>query len=581
VRTLRAVAVAGLASLLSFRAAAGAGPDRQSVLTRAARHQAAGAHAEAAAALRPYMQEHPADAEAGLLLGQALMESGDTAAAVRAWRRLIEAHADPTPLYRAVIDRLRRGGHTAEAMRFMEEAHRRLGDPRPYVWELAELYLGQQEYDRAVDALLEYVRVEPRRLGLIEGRLMGLVRAEARGRSEAGDGDAAGAGATGLLRALARAAAAARADGGAGPDFLAAHVLLGSVALEAGQARRGLEAYTAIAPLAEAGPLLFQFASRCSAAGRHATAAAAYALFRTHAPDSPYLFQALLRQARAEESAGRPEPAAALYAELAETYPGRPEALEALLSAGRLRLERPGDCAAARAAFETVLAQDRSGRLRPAALQSLADCDLRSGDLEAARDRYEELLAAGAEAVPAARYGLALVALYQGRLEAVAEHGDSLLAHDAADERANDALELQVLVDEFGAQPEALAAYARALFLEKQGRVEEAAVAWQRVTQEGPAALQARGLLRWAEATADPDAALALYDRVRARWPGSPHDLRARLGRAGILERRGDLGGALMEYETALLAFPESARAPEVRLEIERLRRLVGKGATG
>ena len=451
-------------------------------------------------------------------------------------------------------------------------------------WDLAELYLHEDEYERAVAALLAYLRHEPQRLGLIEGRLLSLTKAERLGR---GDHDAEGdltpgARTAGLLQALDRAATAARKAGGqAAGGMLAAHVLLGSVALEAGQEEQALEAYAVIAPLSEAAPLIFQFASRCSAAGQHETAAEAYALFRAHGGDSPYRFQALLRQAEAEERAGHLERAAALYRQLADDFPGRPEAVEALQRAGQLCLSQGGDLEAARAAFEQVLALDRSGRLRTSAQQSLAECDLLAGDLEGARDRYEALLATGEDALPAAHFGLAQIALYQGRLDAVVAHGDSLVARHPAHELTNDALELQLLVDDFSQHAPALAAYARALLLERQGRRDEAREAWEWLTEYGPNDLRARSLLRRARSSRPPDSSMALYDQVLAAWPDTTFGLQARLGRAGVLERLGRLAEAQTEYERALLAFPESARAPEMRLEIQRLRRITGEEGAG
>ena len=47
------------------------------------------------------------------------------------------------------------------------------------------------------------------------------------------------------------------------------------------------------------------------------------------------------------------------------------------------------------------------------------------------------------------------------------------------------------------------------------------------------------------------------------------------MGRARLLEERGDLDGALEAYETALLHFADDPRGPLVRLHIQRLRPLV------
>lgn len=591
---MRRGAVLVLAGLLGLGAAALATPPREEALERAAHLRVQGQYRQAAAALRPLVRERPGDAEAALLLGQVLVDAGQPDEGARIWSALVEEQRSSAEVYRAVIERLRRAGLNTRAMDLMERAHRELDDPRPYAWGLTELCLQEGEYGRAVSALLDHLDREPGRLALMEGRLLLLVRAErAAGRgSDSPGGDAVAARPTpdqelralgsvtaGLLRALDRAAETG--DPARASRALATHSLRGSIALEAGLGRRGLAAYTQAADLPGAAPLIYQFASRAQAAGLNETASRAYALARAHVGGGPIGFQALLRQAQVEESAGHWQVATALYRQLADQYPGRPEAAQALLRVGQLILRQGEDLQVARAALERVLSADRSGRWRGEARQGLAECDLRAGDLAGARDAYEALLADGAATRPEALYGLAEVALYEGRYDAVVERGDSLVARHADHDLANDALELQLLVDEFGDRGQGLAAYAGALLLERQGRSDEAEAAWEALAETGPEGLRARSLLRWARLCRQPDVSLSLYERVVRTWPESPYGLDARLGRAALLERLRGPKQALPEYEAALLAHPESARAPQVRLEIERLRRLGPAGGAG
>jgi len=570
--------LAGLAVVaMGLATEVGAQSERAAAVARAVELQTAGQYSQAATVLRPWVDGNPGDVEAALLLGQVLIDGDRAGQALDVWRGLLAAHRGSGAVYRAVIDRLRREDQIAAAIDIMEQAHRELDDPRPYAWDLTELCLQRDEYERAAKALLALLVREPRRLGLMEGRLLSLAQAERAAGHGGQDGDGnptAGATTAGLLEALDRAAAAAREEAGdEGRHLLAAHVLLGSLALEVGQEDRALAAYTVIAPLPAATPLVFQFASRCQAVGRDATAAAAYGLIRTHAPDSPFLFQALLRQAQAAKSAGSPESATSLYRQLADDFPSHPEALDALLRIGQIGLEQ-GRIDEARTSFEQVLSLVRAGGRRTTVQFALAECDLRAGDLEGARDRLEVLLTAGADIRPRVLYGLLEIAFYQGRFEAVTALGDSLLAHDAAHSLANDALELQLLVDEFSSDSQALATYASALLLERLDRREEAETAWQRFTEYGPDELRSRSLLRRAQLSGRPHYSMNLYDEVLSQWPQSPQGLEAHLGRAALLERLGDVAAALTEVEGALLTFPASARAPELRLEIQRLRRL-------
>ena len=66
--------------------------------------------------------------------------------------------------------------------------------------------------------------------------------------------------------------------------------------------------------------------------------------------------------------------------------------------------------------------------------------------------------------------------------------------------------------------------------------------------------------------------ALALYERLAREFPAGRHVVEAQLARAELLVRALQVREALRICEAALLAAPEDARAPELRLRIRRLR---------
>ena len=77
------------------------------------------------------------------------------------------------------------------------------------------------------------------------------------------------------------------------------------------------------------------------------------------------------------------------------------------------------------------------------------------------------------------------------------------------------------------------------------------------------------------------DAALEFYKQLLGGRPAAPFFIDALLGAARLREARGELAMALKQYETALLQFPDDVRAPEVRLQIQRLRQLRAAGGEG
>ena len=205
----------------------------------------------------------------------------------------------------------------------------------------------------------------------------------------------------------------------------------------------------------------------------------------------------------------------------------------------------------------------------------LAECDLAEGDLDAAGDRYRALLTASA-GDRAARYGLGRLAWLRADFDGALAHFDTLLAAQPGHELANDALEIVAFIEEQrGNEPE-LALYATSLLYQHQGRHAEAARV-RRELQSAPEGIRVRAMLdqaRACEARARADSALAGYAEVAASFPGRREALTALILWARLLEKQARPLEALRAWESALLGFPGDPRAPQVRLEIQRLRPL-------
>jgi len=105
----------------------------------------------------------------------------------------------------------------------------------------------------------------------------------------------------------------------------------------------------------------------------------------------------------------------------------------------------------------------------------------------------------------------------------------------------------------------------------------EAEASWAWLDTHAPPGIRELALVtraRLVEA-AEPDRALGLYERLRAEFPDGRHAIAAELGRARFLERGGRLDPALKAYEATLLQWPDDPQAPQIRLEIQRLRSLL------
>jgi tetratricopeptide (TPR) repeat protein len=511
--------------------------------------------------LGPWLRRHPEDLAAYLHLGDAHAGLGAPDKAVATWRRALRRQPPSPSLYKQLSDRCQAAGLHAEAIRFLLDGRKATDLPDLFGWELAGLYLRQKDYQKAVDAYLATLQQTPKRYSLVEKKLM----------DQMADERAAAA----IMQAL--QAALTRISDEAG-DPLQAAMLASSCSLERGRPQTGLQILAAVAGSPEIADLLFQYASRCEARGHDAVAARAYALFTERRPDSPYLYVALLRQAEITARRGDHTRAAELYGQLIRRYPSKPETREAVFHLGRLQLEELDDLQGARSTFAALLQTPHRDPWTYGALELHAECSLRAGELDSAENSLQQLQRLDPRSAYPARFRLGELRYFQTDLDAARRIFQELLEQDPAHELANDALELLVLCAALQDQEEVLEHFATAQLRERQRRPSQATAHWNWLAAHAPPALREQALLRQARTRAEEEElekALALYTELATRNPRGPHAVEAQAAIASIRERRGDLKIALKHYETALLTDPDDARAPEIRLHIQRLRRQV------
>ena len=537
-------------------------PDDSSLvlgLTRAL--EALEAYPRIVALLQPWVSAHPEDREAGVRLGRAYERLGDRERAFEAWRGAL-THAPPRPqLYLDISDHCRAAGLYQEAVQVLLEGRQDLGQEGLFAWELAGLYLQLEDYSGAVTAYRATLDEQPQRRGAIEYRLRPVARDPARAPQ--------------LVQALGEAVRTAE-------DPLQISLLLSSCALEAGDPLAGFQVLAGISDTPEAAAALFQYATRCRERGHDEVALLAYDLLAEHGQGTPYYYRAVLRQAEIEVRRRDHGRAVEIYARLAQRFPRRAEAREALVRLGRLQLEVMGDVEGARTSLTRAIEASRSGPWASRALALLAECALRQDDLEEARGHYRKLERRDPDAAQGVSFSLAEIAFFQGDFEEAAALLQAVLDGDPAHPAANDALVLLTLMEDPQSQPEALAAFATAELRERQRRPGDAASHWQWLAAHGSPPLRQLGLLsraRQREQSDRPAAALALYEELVEQFPDGRHALDGHMGRARLYEARGEAGLALRTYETALLDVPEDVRAAEIRLHIQRLRRVTSEEA--
>ncbi len=510
---------------------------------------AAGQHERNVVHLQTWLKAHTSDQMAYLLLGDALQQAGRPTEAVGIWRRLLQLRPSDPTVYQQVSDRCQAAGQADEAIAVLLEGRRALGDERVFSWELAALSLQAGQYQRAIALFLQSVEQSPDRLPIVEHQLGPVCQRD--------DGMLLDA----LLDPRLRVNPLHRAQ------------LAATCALFAGQPERGLAQVVALPESDERARLLFQYAQQCEARGFAASAIAGYGAYSELSEDGPNAFHALLK--RAQLSARHADRAQALahYAALVERFPERPEALEALVDIARLQLEDGRDPQAVTASLRAVVDAPVSGPWTRAALDLLVESTLRGGDMDGAAGWVLRLSKQGQVAAYAAGVRGAELAYFSGDCAAVID-GLSALTSEAVDHPlANDALDLLLVCEEFKDEV-LLPDLVQAQLLERQGQTQRAAVYWDRVIGNATPRLRQWALLQRAVSARERDSlrALAWFEALVEQWPDGRYVMEAQLARAELLQRAGRLEEALRVCEAALLVAPVDARAPELRLHIQRLR---------
>ena len=453
----------------------------------------------------------------------------------------------------ARIDSFLVEGKLKAAARVIQQERRVAGNDRLFSWRRAELYLAAGEIEDAVTEYAKYLTEKPDRYSDLEGRLRQLIDEPERAAL--------------LLRALAAAAAAAE-------DGLQLSLLTSSCALWAGKPQLGLDALAPFASDPQVSIVVLQFAHKCEAKGYLEVAAAAYGRYADQNPDSPQHYTSLVRQAEVASKLGKHTEAVGLYSRLARDYPDRPEALDAFLILGRLYLEEFNQPKTAQSLLLKVVNVSPGTERSLHATSLMAECALRLDELNQALSLVENI-----DTDLPIPYELRLqraeIRYFRHDFAAAADTLQQLLLEDLQEDLANDALALLILVDDRENHPRPLEILARAQLFERQQRTEEAASAWHWLRLKAPLSLRPLGLLLQANHridAGDDGTASTLLDNLVASFPASPYALDAQLRLANIYLRDGQRARALKTFETAVLAFPQDARTPEIRLKIQRLR---------
>jgi len=376
------------------------------------------------------------------------------------------------------------------------------------------------------------------------------------------------------------------AHANAGPRQAYAWLYKGEALYELGRFADALEAYARVgadeATAAAAAVHGRAWANR--KLSRHAEAATLFAQLASAA--TPEAAQALFWAARSWEDAGKPDQALPLYDDLLKRAEGRAHAADAAYHRA-LCIWRVKGAAAAESAYVAWLAAYPDNRLAPAALYDLAWGLQEQKKTDAARQRFEELVARfpkdelaldacfrlGEIAYDRQAYAEAAKA-YESALATNLPFADKVLykwgwACEKSDKPEQALAVFQRLARDFPRSELCdEARYRQGRLLQALGRMDEAADAFAAVGGGAFAERAAFGGAECRRLTGRHKEALAAYDALLKQWPKGEVRVQAMLGRGHSLR-------ALGANQDAVDAFAEVIRSTDT---LEAAQAVMGQG---
>lgn len=533
--------------------------------------------------IRERLSKSPNDPTLHGMLGTVQYRAGREPEAMSAWQQAIALAPENQQSYRLVANLMIENRLLDRAAEIYRRGRVACHDPQLFTIELAQLLVASMDYAGATEEFLGWLAQNPAQIAFVQNRLAAFTYKE--------DGRAA---ATRVVQAHI-----------ADHPALRLYELLAWLHMEGKDFDRGFEVYRRIDELSGAnGIALLGFADRVFRERAYGVASRAYReamdrpLPAQRIPQARYGLACALKELQiaadsgsrqgwtivrpVDEARARLTEAVTAFTGIVQEYPQTEYSAKSQYQIGLIQLRHFQDLNSASRTFQLVLAE-------PAATPSVRiDVQLRMGELLIARADTVNAAAAlrtvlsspGAtpDQIDEAQLRLAEIAFFNGHID------DALkllatIATNVQNDFANDALELQVLLQEnTGGPPEAIVQYGRAEFLARQHKNSEAVRLLTDLLRTYPgspliddALLRAGGLLTQAGLYAD---ALAAYDRLLTQYHEQSKMLDRALFGMGEIYQFGlaQPAAAISAYERLLSEQGQSVLANEARKRIRMLR---------
>ena len=533
------------------------------------------------ALLRSRLARAPGDASLHATLGSVLYRAGREKDAGAEWDAALAADPSNPGTYRLVASVLAENRLLDRAADVYRLGRKNTGDGELFTLELAQLLGATMNYAGATAEYVHWLGKNPSQLSFVQSRL-----AQITGRDEARE----------AASAVIRQAIGGRGD-------LPLLQLLAWLDMEGKNYGDALDVCRKIDAIAGAhGSELYQFAERAAAEKAYAVAARAYQeamrapLAPARMPYARYGYAAAVKELQADADTfasplrGTPATeaiplysgAVGLFQKIIEDYPRTEFSARSWYQIGLVQDEKFMDREGAAGSFRHVIDEPgASPALRNDAAIMLGKVHVERGDTARA-EVFFRAVAASSDAPSIERdeavFRLGEIDYFAGRFDSAMEKLSGITVNLKAD-YANDALRLSSFLHENAASaPEALARFARAEFLARQGKNTEAVSLLLDVIGTYPhAALVDDALMAAARLQASAGLfreAAASYERLLGEFKESSTELdRAEFNLAEVYQYgMHDTARARSTYERLLADHPKSILVDRARQRIRQLR---------
>ena len=507
-------------------------------------------------------------------LGEIYYQFGQPEKAFDIWNGIVERHQKKPSAYQAVANSMIRNRLVDNAIKIYQAGRKNISNKSLFLIEMANLYSSRLDYKNATKIYLEYLEKLPNQFSFVERQLSKLAKSIEETEP--------------IIKIL-------EDEARNNKESIQIKKLLAGLYIQASNYKNALEVYKDIDESlpsgskkeAATGQQLFLFAKNALRDGAYEYSEQAFHILISKYPTSPYVSRAQLGLAESAHRQHNYQTAIEEYEKLIQQYPKHTEVKSAHFQIGEIKLNYLNDPLSAKESFITILEKfpfDKNDNYN--AMFKIAECELRLGDLNKAKNWYQQVNSskiAGDEMKEKALFELAQIDFWQGnfdvalkKIENITQNQSFLFNKNKKGFFVNDALKLSLFIEEHQQEKELLKEYAECMYLIEQDSFNETLYKLRKMVENNPQSPLADDI--WLK-IGGLESELGNYQQAitayRALIVNFPNSFLCDVSQQRIAEiyetKLVNLALAMQEYELLLTNYPESLLIESIRKKIREL----------